>query len=172
MQAGWMTDGTVAHSNVRRTSSTAAPSVPVEAPTAANNQLALVGQGDMAEWEVDAWMNTEEPTLGAGSCVYDDAHLLPLLADSHWAESVAELLAAPVEPRPDSTSQENGTSGRGFTFPERHAPQPSSGPFVPYTYYPFVDLHVTPESSPELDSYMDAMHCFELPEPAILDEFI
>lgn len=165
----------------------------ITAPTGIN-QLVFEDREDIDDWEVAVWLNVETPASGTGIDLYDHAPRVPFTAGDpvsdlpvpyhyspdegleetsvDWADTVARLLAGSVGSRPDGNSPGTGIGFRGSIFPEQHARKPPSGPFVRYTNYSFVDLHVAPESSTGLDSYMEAMHCFELPEPTILDEFV
>jgi hypothetical protein len=97
-----------------------------------------------------------------------------------WIESVTlsdDLLPPLLR---NCTDQADGTFVNGSFMNstlERLQPPPfgdvqcSFEPFVPYSYYPFVENSAAYASS-DVVSFLEMMHCFHLPNPTILNEFI
>ncbi|KAH7090451.1 fungal-specific transcription factor domain-containing protein [Paraphoma chrysanthemicola] len=159
----------------------------------ASNQIASANQANMDHLELDAWLSLAETALCSGGSTFDFADMAPLSANcpslkvsrpqdstvpeaientfAHGTESVAlsmKMFTALDESGPDSTCPKAGTANS----PQWDVSQLPPKPFVPYTHYSFVESHASQVASLELEIFMEAMQCFVLPGPTILDEFV
>jgi len=90
----------------------------------------------------------------------------------HMDDQVPDaLLGSGVDHPTDTESFVTGRLG-GLSEPQTGPLPPGSGGYVIYSYYPFLEMDNLTELPPETVNFMETKHCFRIPTPEILDEFM